>query len=55
MFEHLVPGWWNCLGRISSVALLEEVCLLGESVPLGHELRFQKANNILSVFFACYV
>jgi hypothetical protein len=26
IFEYLVPNWWNCLGRIRGVALLEEVC-----------------------------
>ena len=30
MFEFLFPHWWNCLGRIRGVTLLEEVLSLGE-------------------------
>lgn len=30
MFEYLFPHWWNCLGRIRGVTLLEEVLSLGE-------------------------
>lgn len=25
-FGYLIPGGWNCLGRIRGVTLLEEVC-----------------------------
>lgn len=28
MFEYLTPSLWNCLGRITGVTWLEEVCPL---------------------------
>lgn len=40
VFEHWVPHWRKCLGRIGS--------LVGESVSLGWALRFQKTQAIPS-------
>jgi hypothetical protein len=25
-FEHWIPSWWFCMGRLRGVVLLEEVC-----------------------------
>lgn len=40
MFEHLVPSWWSCPGRITRCSLVERGVSLGVNVEVSKTMLF---------------